>query len=60
MLILGAENGTIFTRAEIETTARAYNAQLEFLPNMAHDMMLEADWQKVAERIIAWLKEMGL
>jgi len=60
MLILGAENDTIFARAEIETTARAYNAQIEFFPDTAHDMMLEADWQKVAERIIAWLKEMGL
>ena len=40
---------TIFTRAE-----------LEFFPNMAHDMMLEPGWQKVAERIIAWLKEKGL
>jgi len=60
MLILGAENDTIFTRAEEKATARAYNAQAEFFPNMAHDMMLEADWQKVAERIVAWLKDKGL
>jgi len=60
MLVLGAENDAVFTRAEIETTARAYNAQIEFFPNMAHDMMLEPGWQQVAERIIAWLKEKGL
>ena len=60
MLILGAENDTIFTRAEEKATARAYNAQVEFFPNMAHDMMLEPGWQKVAERIVAWLKEKGL
>lgn len=56
ILVLGAESDAIFTRAEIEATARAYNAEAEFFPNMAHDMMLEADWQKVAERIIIWLK----
>jgi pimeloyl-ACP methyl ester carboxylesterase len=60
MLVMGAENDAVFTRAEIETTARAYHAQLEFFPNMAHDMMLEPGWHQVAERIIAWLKEKGL
>jgi alpha-beta hydrolase superfamily lysophospholipase len=60
MLVLGAENDTIFTRAEEKATVRAYTAQAEFFPNMAHDMMLEAGWQKVAERIVAWLKEKGL
>jgi len=57
---LGAANDAVFTREEVEATARAYNAQVEFFPNMAHDMMLEADWQKVAERIVNWLKEKGL
>jgi alpha-beta hydrolase superfamily lysophospholipase len=60
MLVLGAANDTIFTQDEIEATAQAYNAQVEFFPNMAHDMMLEADWQKVAERIVAWLEEKRL
>jgi pimeloyl-ACP methyl ester carboxylesterase len=60
MLVLGAANDAVFTREEVEATARAYNAQVEFFPNMAHDVMLEADWQKVAERIVNWLKEKGL
>jgi alpha-beta hydrolase superfamily lysophospholipase len=60
MLVLGAANDTIFTRDEIKATARAYNAQLEFFPDIAHDMMLEPDWPKVAERIITWLQEKGL
>jgi pimeloyl-ACP methyl ester carboxylesterase len=60
MLVLGAANDAVFTRDEIETTARAYGAPVEFFPNMAHDMMLEAGWRKVAERIVHWLREKGL
>lgn len=60
MLFLGAENDALFTHAEIESTARAYRAHAELFPNMAHNMMLESEWQKVAERILAWLKESAL
>lgn len=60
ILLLGAENDRIFPRAQQERTARAYNTQAEFFPGMAHDMMVERDWQKVADRIIGWLGEKGL
>jgi len=60
VLVLGAENDCIFPRAQEERTARAYNGKAEFFPGMAHDMMVEKDWKKVANRIIAWLKEKGL
>jgi alpha-beta hydrolase superfamily lysophospholipase len=29
-------------------------------PGMAHDMMLEPDWQAVADRILSWLDDKGL
>ena len=57
MLVLGAEHDAFFTRAETEATAAAYRTGAEFFPNMAHDMMLESEWRKVAERILAWLRE---
>ncbi len=60
LLVLGAANDTIFTTRQIEATARTYNTQPEISPDMAHDMMLEAGWQAVADRIIGWLKERGL
>lgn len=41
-------------------TAPAYRARAEFFPDMAHDMMLEKDWMKVAERIVKWLREKKL
>ncbi|HYA88978.1 MAG TPA: alpha/beta fold hydrolase [Nitrospirota bacterium] len=60
MLIMGAVDDALFSCREIEETARTYNTRAEFFPNMAHDMMLEADWQKVAMRILEWLREQGL
>ncbi len=59
MLILSGADDALFSCREIEATARAYRTQAEFFPNMAHDMMLEPGWQKVAERILHWLKEQG-
>ncbi|HLB49446.1 MAG TPA: alpha/beta fold hydrolase [Anaerolineales bacterium] len=60
LLVLGATDDTIFHTDEVQATARAYNTTAEIFPNMAHDMMLEAGWQAVADRIIAWLNERGL
>ncbi len=59
VLVLGGEKDTIFNRKEVEATARAYHTQATFYP-MAHDMMLEAGWQDVADHILRWLGERGL
>ncbi len=55
LLVLGAANDQNFSTAEIEATARAYQAPYEIFPNMAHDMMLEYGWESVAARIVSWL-----
>jgi pimeloyl-ACP methyl ester carboxylesterase len=60
MLVLGANNDMIFTAAEIAATARAYGTEAVMFPDMAHDMMLEIGWEKVADTILAWLHERGL
>ncbi len=60
MLVLGAADDALFTPEEIEATAQAYAVKAEVFPNMAHDMMLDTDWHKVAERILQWLREQGL
>ncbi len=60
MLVLGAAQDTIFYPGEIEKTAQAYNTKAEIFADMAHDMMLEPQWQIVAERIIEWLREREL
>jgi len=55
ILVTGAADDRLVSREEIEATARAYRTQAEIFPGMAHDMMLEAGWQAVADRILAWL-----
>lgn len=60
MLVIAAENDAVFTLDEERETARAYGTTAEIFPNMAHDMMLERDWQKVAQRIVSWLDEQGI
>ncbi len=60
MLVLGAADDALFSPAEIKATAQAYKAQTELFPDMAHDMMLDTDWRKAAERILTWLQEQGL
>jgi alpha-beta hydrolase superfamily lysophospholipase len=45
---------------EVEATARAYNTQAEIIPGVAHNSMLEEGWQRVADRILAWLNEVAV
>ena len=60
LLILGAEKDTVIAPSNVHATARAYGVKAEIFPNMAHDMMLEAGWKMVAERILNWLGEKGV
>ena len=60
LLILGAEKDEIFHIDEIEATANTYGKEAEIFEGMAHDMMLEAGWQAVADRIIGWLGQEGI
>ncbi|MDD5711982.1 MAG: alpha/beta fold hydrolase [Smithellaceae bacterium] len=59
ILVLGAEKDRVFSRSDLNHTAKAYHTEAEVFP-MAHDMMLEPGWQKVADRIIGWLGSRGL
>lgn len=60
LLILGAENDNSITPNQVRANAQAYGLQAEIFPDMAHDMMLEAGWKSVAERILDWLKDRNL
>jgi len=55
VLVMGADEDRLFAPAEIEKTAGAYGGKAIMFAGMAHDMMLDDDWQKVAERILAEL-----
>ena len=60
MLVLGARDDGAVTPREVHATARKYQTQAEFFPDMGHNMMLEPGWTAVAERIHAWLGSHGL
>ncbi len=60
MLVLGAESDILVPASQAELVASHYGTEAEIFSNMGHLMMLEADWQKVADRIIAWMKAGGL
>ncbi len=55
LLVLGGENDIVVPPNEIKKTARAYNADYKIFANTAHDLMLERNWQQVADFIIDWL-----
>ena len=55
VLVLGAARDNMISPREVEATARAYNTRAEIIPDVAHNSMLERNWQAVAKRILAWL-----
>ncbi|GAB4432365.1 MAG: alpha/beta hydrolase [Anaerolineales bacterium] len=60
LLVIGAENDAVIFPRMVKATARRYKTRAEIFPNMAHDVMLEAGWEKVAKRILGWLYERKL
>jgi non-heme chloroperoxidase len=60
MLVLGAERDILVPPSQAEQAARYYGTEAEIFPGMGHVMMLEAHWQKVADRIIEWIRAGGL
>lgn len=60
LLVLGAANDALFCPDEVEATARAYRTEAVVFPDLAHDMMLDVRWKRVADHIVAWLRERGL
>lgn len=59
VLVMGGSQDTIFTVDEVKATAVAYHTEAIFF-DMAHDMMLEAGWQQVADKIMNWLVVQGI
>ena len=60
LLVIGAELDKIIPKSSVEMTARTYGVEAEIFPAMGHGLMLEQDWKKPADGILAWLTERGL
>lgn len=60
LLVLGGIEDAIFTIEQVRATARAYHTEAELFSGMAHDMMLEPGWKKVAQRIVKFLADQDI
>ena len=59
LLVLGAERDLMVPPPQVAQCALAYEVDAEIFPAMGHAMMLETGWQRVAERILGWLRALG-
>ena len=60
VLVLGAEQDRFLTIGEVQRTARAYHTRAEIFHGMGHHMMLDSGWEKVADRVDAWVRQFGV
>lgn len=56
-LVVAGERDAVFTIAEEKSTAKAHNADFKSF-DMAHDMMLEPNWQEVADHMHEWIQSL--
>ncbi len=56
VLVLGAAHDAIFPIETQRRIAETYGTEARIFP-MAHDMMLEPGWERVADAIAAWVRE---
>ncbi|KZB68227.1 alpha/beta hydrolase [Thalassospira lucentensis] len=57
MLAIGARNDEIIQSEVVNHTARRLRADCVLLYNIAHAMMLDANWEKAASSIVEWLEK---
>lgn len=55
LLIIGAEQDMIIPPSLVQMTARSYGNEASLYAGMGHGLMLERDWQVVAQDILDWL-----
>lgn len=54
-LVLGVSDDRISTFRDVQQTAKVYGVTPIMVTGLAHMLMLEREWQKAAEPILAWL-----
>ena len=54
-MVIGAENDNAISESDNKNTVKFHSADFKLFKNMAHDMMLEKEWQKPADYIINWI-----
>ena len=57
LMVLGVEGDRISTPDDARATARHHGVEAVVLPGLAHLMMLEPGWERVATTIASWLAD---
>ena len=57
VLVLGAEKDSFIYPGALHATADTYRTKAEIFPGLAHAMMLDHGWERVAARIADWLEQ---
>ncbi len=60
MLVMAAENDTIFTVQEEEQLAKHYGADYYLIENTAHNAMMEHNYKETAKYLHDWLVKQGI
>ena len=55
-LVTGGSLDPVIRPDLVAATAQAYGVEPVMFETMAHDMMLERDWRKLADAILAWVE----
>ena len=56
VFVLGAEGDRICTPDDVRATARHHRVDAAIVPGLAHLLMLEPGWERVAKPLEAWLR----
>lgn len=59
MLVIAAEDDQFIPARIVERVARRYGATLEVIPGHGHMIILEPDWERLADRVERWIREQG-
>lgn len=54
--VFGAQHDVFFPPPAIEETARLHGVAAEIIPDIAHVMMLDANWAQAADRLAVWVQ----
>ena len=54
--VIGAADDLFFPQPLVEEAASLHSVEAEIVPDMAHAMMLDVNWEQAAQRLAAWLE----